>query len=88
MSLCAQMNRYETCIECGLPTLPGLPCDHGASQYQADASKFTDKDAAVRLLNRLSREIANYIDEGDTGSAEELTQERAIRYLTEVADGG
>ena len=27
MSLCAQMNRYETCINCGGPALNGLPCD-------------------------------------------------------------
>ena len=48
--------------------------------------RFTDQEAAIRLLNRLAREIAAYVDDGDTNSAEDLAQEKAVRWLKEVAE--
>ncbi len=56
MSLTAQMNRYDTCASCGLPVIPGLPCDHGDS---SSAYGATDRSVRRSALADAAAEIAD-----------------------------
>lgn len=45
---------------------------------------FTDKEAAERLLNRHSREVAGYLDNGKPDLAKELLDMRLVDYLERI----
>lgn len=48
--------------------------------------RFTDAEAATRLLNRLARQVAAHLDAENLHSAEDVLKQSAKRFLERIAN--